>query len=278
MNPSHLLLFAGLVLYAVAAVMFFGSFKGYHLAGSSSDSNGNEGGEDRLQRHAMWPFVAATVCMSASLFGILRYGYVQQTTGILVVTLISWLTIIGYYQLKMRLIGSLVAPFAIFVLLYQLFSYRLDSHVGPAPDFFAITHISLALIGVTFGILACVIAAIYLRHQSLLKSKKITMIPKYSPSLSTLDRYLFRFLWLGFSFLTLGLITGAIYAGLYGFKGQLLSPKTLWAFVVWGWYLAVLIARNVLGWPSRRIATMSLIGFFGLLVFVLGLVSFGGQA
>lgn len=269
MNLSHLLLFAGLVLYAVASVMFFGSFKGYQLA---------EGGEDKLQRQAMWPFVAATICLSASLIGILRYGYVQQTTGIFVVAIISWLTVFGYFQLRMRLIGSLVAPFAIFVLLYQLFSYRIDTHVGAPPSFFAITHIGLSLVGVAFGVLACIIAVIYLRHQYLLKSKKITMIPKFSPSLSTLDRSLFRFLWLGFSFLTLGLITGAIYAGIYGLKDQLLSPKVLWAFAVWGWYLVVLIARNVLGWPSRRIAVMTLAGSLGLLVFVLGLVSLGGGA
>lgn len=52
------------------------------------------------------------------------------------------------------------------------------------------------------------------------------------------------------------------------------KAKILWAIAVWSWYLATLVARNILRAPVRIIAKMSVAGFalialawFGLLFF-----------
>lgn len=263
MNLSHILIFIALVSYAASSVLFLGSVKGREF-------------NSLYQKYAMVPFLIATNCLTLSLIGILFYGYYSQTSSLVLVAVISWLTLIGHYFFNMRLMGVFVAPFSIFILLFQLFTHQTNLHLSSQPpDYFALTHIVLSIIGEAFAVCACAVALLLLRHQNLLKRKKIVLIPKGSPPLEKLDKYLFLSIWFGFSFLTLGLITGAIYAGIFGYKESLLSSKVLWALIVWTWYLVILIARNIIGWSSKRISKMSLIGFFMILISVLGFISLG---
>ena len=79
-------------------------------------------------------------------------------------------------------------------------------------------------------------------------------------------------LWCGFLFITLGLLSGALYAQLNPTTLGLNVPaKVIWAVLVWVWYLATLLARNVFNRPSKRIAQMSLGGFMLLLFTYFGM-------
>lgn len=263
MSLSHIFIFIALVSYAASAALFFGSVNGK----KSSQA---------FVKYAMRPFLVATLGMSLSLFDVFKSGLYNELSSLVLITIISWLTVIGYYIFRMKLMGVFVAPLSIVILMFQLFTDHTSPSLSTEPlNFLGMAHIVLAIIGEAFAVCAWVIALLYLRQQNILKKKKIGLIPKGSPSLDKLDRYQFFSLWFGFTFLTLGLITGAIYTAVHGIADSSIYSKVFWAIAVWVWYLVILIARNVIGLSSRKISIMSLVGFLMISLSILGFISLG---
>jgi cytochrome c-type biogenesis protein CcsB len=71
---------------------------------------------------------------------------------------------------------------------------------------------------------------------------------------------------LGFPWLTLGILTGAIWAQNAWGRYWGWDPKETWAFVTWLWYLMVLHLSPMPRWRGRRLAVLVLTGF-GLVLF-----------
>ncbi|MGD9334007.1 MAG: cytochrome c biogenesis protein CcsA, partial [Desulfobacterales bacterium] len=84
---------------------------------------------------------------------------------------------------------------------------------------------------------------------------------KRLPSLELLDTTGYACIVTGFTMLTLGLITGFIYAkSVWGrFWGW--DPKEVWSGITWLLYAALLHQRLTVGWRGRRAAIMAIIGF-----------------
>ncbi len=94
----------------------------------------------------------------------------------------------------------------------------------------------------------------------------------YSEELDTLS---YRSILIGFVLLTLGLITGAIWANEAWGTWWSWDPKETWAFVSWLLYAAYLHMRISKGWQGRRPALLATTGFFVLLICYIG-VNFWG--
>jgi len=86
------------------------------------------------------------------------------------------------------------------------------------------------------------------------------------PSRVEFERALDRALALGFPWLTLGILTGAIWAQSAWGRYWDWDPKETWALVTWLWYLLVLHLRPLRNWRGRRLAALVVIGF-GLVLF-----------
>jgi cytochrome c-type biogenesis protein CcsB len=71
---------------------------------------------------------------------------------------------------------------------------------------------------------------------------------------------------LGFPWLTLGILSGAIWAHLAWGRYWDWDPKETWALVTWLWYLTILHLSPLTGWRGRRLAGLALIGF-GMVLF-----------
>ena len=71
---------------------------------------------------------------------------------------------------------------------------------------------------------------------------------------------------LGFPWLTLGILTGAIWAQNAWGRYWGWDPKETWALITWLWYLLLLHVRALRGWRGRRSAALAVIGF-GLVLF-----------
>jgi ABC-type uncharacterized transport system permease subunit len=100
----------------------------------------------------------------------------------------------------------------------------------------------------------------------------LDQLPDNIPAIDKLGGLLGKSLWSGFVFLTLGLLSGALYTQLNGAMQQLhLEFKVIWAICVWIWYLATLLAKNIFNRPSKRIAQMSLAGFLLLAISYFGM-------
>ena len=85
-----------------------------------------------------------------------------------------------------------------------------------------------------------------------------------------LDTLSYRSILLGFVLLTLGLITGAIWANEAWGTWWSWDPKETWAFISWLFYAAYLHMRISRGWQGRRPALLATSGFFIVLICYIG--------
>ena len=85
-----------------------------------------------------------------------------------------------------------------------------------------------------------------------------------------LDTLSYRSILIGFFLLTLGLITGAIWANEAWGTWWSWDPKETWAFISWIFYASYLHMRISKGWQGRKPAILATTGFFVVLICYLG--------
>jgi len=103
------------------------------------------------------------------------------------------------------------------------------------------------------------------------------------PPVSTLDQINYQAVLIGFPLLTLGIITGSVWANYAWGSYWSWDPKETWSLIVWLIYAAFLHARITRGWSGKRTAILSIIGFIatvfcylGVNLLLPGLHSYGG--
>lgn len=159
--------------------------------------------------------------------------------------------------LILMLFGSLM-PMGI-----QALNPALDSLWLPA-------HICLAFLGNAVFTVAFVAGVFYLLQERMLKSKKFSALYYRLPSLDTLDMINYRCLTLGFPLMTMGIISGAVWAEAAWGTYWSWDPKESWALITWFLYAALLHGRLTTGWRGRRAAILAIVGFAFLLFTFLG--------
>jgi cytochrome c-type biogenesis protein CcsB len=85
------------------------------------------------------------------------------------------------------------------------------------------------------------------------------------PETRILDELGYQLIVLGFLFLTVGIITGAVWANSAWGRYWGWDPKETWSLVTWFVYATLLHARMMRGWHGKRIAYLSIIGFAAVL-------------
>jgi cytochrome c-type biogenesis protein CcsB len=93
------------------------------------------------------------------------------------------------------------------------------------------------------------------------------------PPLPALDSLIYRTTVLGFLLLTLGIVTGAVWAETAWGRYWSWDPKETWSLITWFIYAALLHARLLKGWHGRRTAWLAVLGFMAVLFTYFG-VSF----
>ena len=106
-----------------------------------------------------------------------------------------------------------------------------------------------------------------------IKSKKIGTFHHFLPSLGILDELNYRCLIIGFPLLTLGIMSGSIWAQYTMGSYWQWDPKEIWSLITWLFYAALLHGRLNMGWRGKKQATLSIIGFIAIL-FTFLVVSF----
>jgi cytochrome c-type biogenesis protein CcsB len=95
-------------------------------------------------------------------------------------------------------------------------------------------------------------------------------ITKRLPPLKVLDDLNYQALKFGFPLLTLGIITGAVWANYAWGRYWDWDPKETWSLITWLLYAALLHQRLTVGWRGRKAAIMAIIGFLAVLFTFLG--------
>lgn len=184
-------------------------------------------------------------------------------------TLFSWM-VVGIYLLVHRsglaVLGSFVAPLALLLLTTASLLPKEIVPLAPVLESLWLPiHVTLALMGNAFFAMAFLSGIMYLIQEHYLKTRKVRGLYFLLPSLEVLDEVGYRCLTYGFPLLTLGIITGAIWAE-YAWGGYWSwEPRQTWSLITWFLYAALLHGRLTVGWRGRKAAIYSIIGFLVLL-------------
>ena len=94
--------------------------------------------------------------------------------------------------------------------------------------------------------------------------------------LEILDIWSYRVIGLGFPFLTIGIISGAVWANEAWGSYWSWDPKETWAFITWLIFAIYLHSRLIKGWQGKNSAILGTTGFFVIWICYLG-VNFLGK-
>ena len=115
----------------------------------------------------------------------------------------------------------------------------------------------------------------YYELKSISLSNQIASIGKLK-LLKSLDNWSYRIIGLGFPFLTVGIISGGVWANEAWGSYWSWDPKETWALVTWLVFAAYLHARITKGWEGKKTAILGSLGFFVIWICYLG-VNFLGK-
>jgi cytochrome c-type biogenesis protein CcsB len=185
--------------------------------------------------------------------------------------MIIGILLIANLKYKVKVLGSFLAPIA---LILMLFAFALPKEILPlAPvlkSFWHPFHVIFAFLGNAIFTLTFCCGVMYLIQEHQLKSKKMGAITKRLPPLNLLDDLSYQSLKFGFPLLTLGIITGAVWAEYAWGRYWDWDPKETWSLITWFLYAALLHQRLTVGWRGRKAAIMAIVGFLAVLFTFLG--------
>jgi ABC-type uncharacterized transport system permease subunit len=90
------------------------------------------------------------------------------------------------------------------------------------------------------------------------------------PPLLTMERVLFRIIWIGFLILTVTLASGILFSETLFGKALRFNYKTVFGFTSWCIFAALLAGRQIYGWRGRSALRWTLAGFVALLLAYVG--------
>jgi ABC-type uncharacterized transport system permease subunit len=190
-------------------------------------------------------------------------------------------------RFRIDVVGAFVAPLA---LTFLLASRLVGVGPGDAPRLRSAIlpfHVAANLLGVALFTLAFGAAVAYLVQEKRLKQKKLSGVFERMPALDALDRAEHRFLVAGFPLLTIGILTGTLWAREVEHGGGAWIARAAFSYASWALFGLVLMMRAAAGWRGRRAAYGTIAGFgFTVIVLLLylardaaggGTVAFVGQ-
>ena len=192
-------------------------------------------------------------------------------------SVVSVLACAVYLVIRLRypidVLGAFFAPVA---LTFLLASQVVGVNGGPSEEMKGAIlpiHVTVNLLGEALFLLAFAAALAYLVQENQLKKKKLTGLMQRLPPLDALDRAEHRFLLAGFPLLTIGILTGTLWAR----RVEAGSTADVWraafGYATWVLFAVVLLLRAGAGWRGRRAAYGTIAGFgFAVVVLVIYLL------
>jgi len=122
-------------------------------------------------------------------------------------------------------------------------------------------HVLLLLAGYAMLFVTFAAGIMYILQERELKSKKPRAFHYRLPPLEQLDDLAHKTLAAGFPLMTLGIISGALWAAAEWGSRWPLDPKIALSFVTWLIYLGLIFSRWTAGWRGRKAAYFAIAGF-----------------
>jgi cytochrome c-type biogenesis protein CcsB len=173
---------------------------------------------------------------------------------------------------KISILGTIIVPVLSLMLIWAL---ALPSDIKPLPpilqSYWLPVHTIFAFIGNSIFFVSFFVSVLYLLLERGIKKKRFSPISTRFPSLEALDLINYRCMSYGFPFLTIGIITGSLWAGMAWGSYWNWDPKETWSLITWIVYAILIHNRLTMGWRGRKTAYMMIVGFFSILFTFLGI-------
>jgi cytochrome c-type biogenesis protein CcsB len=222
---------------------------------------------------------------------------------------ISTLHLFIEFQTQSRLIGSISTPLMFFLSGFSSLTLPTEMQkalplVPSLQSNWLMMHVSMMMISYATLIIGSLLSLLYLAFFTFLAkntqssfenlktiSNTSTIFEKEIPSfpvgenleisskfslLETVDIWSYRIIGLGFPFLTIGIISGAVWANEAWGSYWSWDPKETWAFITWLVFAIYLHSRLLKGWQGQKAAILGSCGFFVIWICYLG-VNFLGK-
>jgi len=230
--------------------------------------------------------------LSKIALGVTGVGFLMHTVALLArmaeagpVSLISfhdalsffaWSLVLVFLWVDMRhhlhVMGAFLLPLA---LLSLIWAAALPKE-ATAPMLKTIwVHVTLSMLGTVGFAVAFAAGLMYVIQDGLLKSKQFNALYAKLPPLDFLDHLNQLAIVTGFPLLTLGIIAGALSAEVARGAYLTWNQEQVWALVTWAFYFVVLLGRITVGWRAKRAAYLTIIGFGGVVLTLIGVVMKG---
>nr|YP_009545462.1 cytochrome c biogenesis protein [Mallomonas splendens]AYO28616.1 cytochrome c biogenesis protein [Mallomonas splendens] len=209
------------------------------------------------------------------------------------------------FQTKSKIIGAIASPIVFFLSGFSSLTLPIEMQkalplVPSLQSNWLMMHVTMMMISYATLIIGSLLSLLYLAFFSFSKRKekrkeKNLEIQNFSISssssietsslplpysnfslLQTVDLWSYRIIGLGFPFLTIGIISGAVWANEAWGSYWSWDPKETWALITWLVFAIYLHSRLLKGWQGKQAAILGSCGFFVIWICYLG-VNFLGK-
>jgi ABC-type uncharacterized transport system permease subunit len=252
---QNFLFFAAALLYAVCALL--PSRRGAVISGVTA---------------LAWAMHGAALGLDVVAPGQLRVGFAIMLSSAL------WVSV-GAYWLENRNFAldgmrRLVMPFAfVAALLPQVFPGSLLALDGQSPAFG--WHVAVAVLAYSTLTIAAFHAVLMALQEARLHTRAagggwLGSALDQLPALLTMEKLLFRVIWIGFVLLSLTVLSGVVFSEQLFGRALRLDHKSVFALLSWLLFAALLAGRRWQGWRGKTALRFTLAGFATLALAYVG--------
>ncbi|MHB9034014.1 MAG: cytochrome c biogenesis protein CcsA [Anaerolineae bacterium] len=247
-----------MIVFVIAAVVFLGFISYLFLPLVKGKWLGTVAS---LLLIAAWIMMLITLAVRGMLAGHWPLGSQYEFTLCFIwIVLTIYLLIESYWQ-EQRL-GRYVT-LVVLILMFRVITLPAAAReIGPLPPVLQSVWLQVHVMTVMVGYGAYGVAAGL--GLGLLASKPTAAeagISTTLPPQSKIRQMTLRLLALGFPWLSLGILTGAVWAHYSWGRYWGWDPKETWALITWIWYLFIFHAASLPAWRGKRLAWLVLAGF-----------------
>ena len=191
-------------------------------------------------------------------------------------SLIVWLTAVIYwfsgffnrYQGLQTLLAPIAVAAAVAVILPLVFPSLKPLDNTELPAFKA--HLIVAMAAYSLLTIAALHAVLMTVVENQLHHPATHSLLTNLPPLLVMEKLLFTIIWAGFVLLTLTLLSGIVFSEEVFGQPLTFTHKTLFGFISWGTFAALLVGRQFYGWRGKIAIRWTLVGFVMLLLAYIG--------
>jgi cytochrome c-type biogenesis protein CcsB len=207
---------------------------------------------------------------------------------------ISLIHLVIESKTKSRLLGAISTPLMFFLSGFSSLTLPVEMQkalplVPSLQSNWLMMHVSMMMVSYATLILGSLLSILYLAFGFFNQTETKTVenrngeavltsnvIASKSSLLETVDIWSYRIIGLGFPFLTIGIISGAVWANEAWGAYWSWDPKETWALITWLVFAIYLHSRLLKGWQGQKAAALGSCGFFVIWICYLG-VNFLGK-